>query len=124
MAALSAAGYTLIALHRLGRKSEDALALANCAFGGNHQSTQIGRTRPYRNADALEHAANGGNVGVRLTASDLVVDVDPRNIDGGQQGMLPALKSHWPQARPFSNRADWWGWLAPLHEQAISSFHC
>ena len=30
---------------------------------------------------------------MRLTASDLVVDVDPRNIDGGQKGMLPALKA-------------------------------
>jgi hypothetical protein len=36
--------------------------------------------RVYRNADQVEHMRAGDNVGVRLRACDLVVDVDPRNF--------------------------------------------
>lgn len=37
--------------------------------------------RAYRNEEVLDYAEGGGNVGVRLTAQDLVLDVDPRNFD-------------------------------------------
>ena len=38
--------------------------------------------RPYDGFDAAAHMADGGNVGVRLRATDLVLDVDPRADDG------------------------------------------
>lgn len=40
--------------------------------------------RSYTNREVLAYAEEGGNVGVRLTASDLVVDVDPRNFPEGE----------------------------------------
>lgn len=36
--------------------------------------------RPYKSEDQLAHMKKGSNVGVRLRAADLVVDVDPRNF--------------------------------------------
>lgn len=41
-------------------------------------------TRPYRNDEQVEHMRRGDNVGVRLTASDLVLDVDPRGFPEGE----------------------------------------
>ena len=43
------------------------------------------RTADYSSFDAAEHLRGGGNVGVRLTADVLVVDVDPRN--GGRESL-------------------------------------
>jgi hypothetical protein len=40
--------------------------------------------RDYSSFDATAHMAAGGNVGVRLSACDLVVDVDPRNFPDGE----------------------------------------
>lgn len=40
--------------------------------------------RDYSSFDAAAHMAAGGNVGVRLSARDLVVDVDPRNFPDGE----------------------------------------
>ncbi|MHC4225493.1 MAG: bifunctional DNA primase/polymerase, partial [Planctomycetota bacterium] len=42
-------------------------------------------TRDYSSFDAMVHMEEGGNVGVRLRQTDLVIDVDPRNFgdDGG-----------------------------------------
>jgi P4 family phage/plasmid primase-like protien len=37
--------------------------------------------RPYKNKEQISHMERGGNVGVRLRASDLVIDVDPRNFE-------------------------------------------
>ncbi len=39
--------------------------------------------RPYSSADQIKHMAAGNNVGVRLRAADLVIDVDPRNFADG-----------------------------------------
>lgn len=39
--------------------------------------------RDYSSFDAAEHMRGGGNVGVRLSDGDLVVDVDPRNFAEG-----------------------------------------
>src|SRR5262245_17298803 len=43
------------------------------------------RTADYSGFDAAKHLLSGGNVGVRLTADTLVVDVDPRN--GGSESL-------------------------------------
>lgn len=37
----------------------------------------------YKNKDQIEHMKSGANVGVRLRAEDLVIDVDPRNFEEG-----------------------------------------
>jgi hypothetical protein len=47
----------------------------------------------YRSEDQVGHMEAGQNVGVRLTAHDLVVDVDPRSLEGGRRAMLPMLRS-------------------------------
>ncbi|MCQ8186431.1 bifunctional DNA primase/polymerase [Parvularcula maris] len=39
---------------------------------------------PKAGFDAERHVQNGGNLGVRLTATDLVVDIDPRNFPEGR----------------------------------------
>lgn len=39
--------------------------------------------RPYRSAEQAAHMRAGNNVGVRLRATDLVLDVDPRNFAEG-----------------------------------------
>jgi hypothetical protein len=79
-----AAGYELIPLH-----SHDNF----------HNGKSLGKTpksRGWRLASATtrselrEHMAKGGNVGVRLRAEDLVIDVDPRN--GGDQSFKRLLE--------------------------------
>ncbi len=40
-------------------------------------------TKIYKNKDQVEHLEAGANVGVRLRATDLVIDVDPRNFKEG-----------------------------------------
>lgn len=92
MAVLSEASYSLITLHRWDAKTK-CPRTGKLRIRGKSPIDRDWTRRPYRNADALEHAANGGNVGVRLTPRDLVVDVDPRNLDGGRNAMLPTLKS-------------------------------
>ncbi|MEE8609027.1 MAG: bifunctional DNA primase/polymerase [Nitrospiraceae bacterium] len=39
--------------------------------------------RPYKSKEQIKHLASGNNVGVRLRATDLVIDVDPRNFVEG-----------------------------------------
>lgn len=45
--------------------------------------------RPYKNDNQVKHMADGGNVGVRLRAADLVIDVDPRNFEDVWEGVDP-----------------------------------
>ncbi|MCG8503673.1 MAG: phage/plasmid primase, P4 family [Sphingomonadales bacterium] len=45
--------------------------------------------RPYRNEDQIGHMERGGNVGVRLRPTDLVIDVDPRNFGEGWEEVEP-----------------------------------
>jgi len=92
MAVLSEANYTLITLHRWDAKTK-CPRTGKLRIRGKSPIDRDWTKRPYRNADALKHAANGGNVGVRLATRDLVVDLDPRNLDGGRIAMLPTLKS-------------------------------
>lgn len=88
--AMAAAGYELIPLHRWNETRA----------GKNGKVQQLGKaprdkawtTRKYENADVIAEArATGINLGVRLRATDLVVDVDPRN--GGNES-LAKLKRH------------------------------
>ena len=46
-------------------------------------------THPYKNEDQVAHMEAGNNVGVRLRATDLVVDVDPRNFEDAWDGVDP-----------------------------------
>lgn len=83
----AAARYTLIPLHHW-----------------NHLDPRSGRERgksprdldwtrrPYDPAEVLAWAASGGNVGVRLQATDLVVDYDPRNSEGRGVAVLVDLE--------------------------------
>lgn len=43
----------------------------------------------YKNSDQTNHMERGGNVGVRLRAGDLVIDVDPRNFGDGWKDVDP-----------------------------------
>ena len=70
---LIAAGYELIPLHPNGKAPTD----------------RNWTRRPYRNADQIDHMRDGGNVGVRLRAGDLVIDVDPRNFEDVWQDVDP-----------------------------------
>ena len=77
---LDAGGWQLIPLHRhdyfdehRGRKRERGKSPLHAAW----------TTRFYASAAQVAHLADGGNVGVRLTSEQLVVDVDPRNFPGG-----------------------------------------
>jgi len=64
-------------------------------------------TRPYKNTHAVEHMERGSNVGVRLRATELVIDVDPRNFEDVWQDTDPFSEfvlqfglnpETWPQA--------------------------
>lgn len=50
--------------------------------------------RPYKNENQIGHMKSGGNVGVRLRASELVVDVDPRNFTKGDDPLVRFCKDH------------------------------
>ncbi len=77
LAPLIEAGYQLVPLH-------------NHAYEDEHRGKRRKRgkspihgnwtKRPYRSADQVDHMEAGDNVGVRLTAADLIVDVDPRHF--------------------------------------------
>lgn len=80
------AGYTLLPLFRWDRVSTHK----------NGKPRQDGKRpldtdwvrKPYRNADQVAHMERGSNVGVRLTAQQLVIDVDPRNMPEGRNTFL------------------------------------
>lgn len=77
MLVLLDAGYELIPLHAPGTLSANGRELGKAPMGRNW------RTAPALNRETLaEHVASGCNVGNRLRACDLVVDIDPRNFDG------------------------------------------
>lgn len=72
-----AAGMGLIPLHRHDHVDERGRARGKSPIHGNWTKGD------YTAFDAAAHLAVGGNIGVRLTATDLVVDVDPRNFGDG-----------------------------------------
>lgn len=75
---LAAAGYELIPLHGPDERNAKGESLGKVPL-------RRGWTReaPTDPADAAAHLAGGRNVGVRLRATDLVVDWDPRNDPDG-----------------------------------------
>jgi hypothetical protein len=75
---LFASGYELIPLHHPGDLDRKGRKVGKAPL---HRKW---RTMPALSLEgAVEHLARGGNVGVRLRDTDLVVDVDPRNFAEG-----------------------------------------
>ncbi len=76
---LGEAGYTLIPL-----KEPEATDEEGRSRGKSPRDTDWTK-RDYSGFDAPDHMKRGGNVGVRLAATDLVIDVDPRNFAAGDR---------------------------------------
>jgi len=55
-------------------------------------------TRLYKNEDQVAHMEQGGNVGVRLRPTDLVIDVDPRHF-----------RNAYKDSTPFAEFILWYG---------------
>jgi len=94
------AGWQLIPLHRWDRRDGRGRERGKTPLHDNWTR------RPYRSEDQTAHMEDGGNVGVRLTAAQLVIDVDPRN--GGEGGLSRLLgdlgldQSAWPRVETGS----------------------
>jgi len=78
LAPYAAAGLTLIPLHRHDHVDAEGRKRGKSPRDANWTK------RDYADFNAAAHLSAGGNVGVRLTAQDLVVDVDPRNFPNGE----------------------------------------
>jgi hypothetical protein len=74
---LIGAGYELIPLHTPNDLDAKGRPIGKAPFKGWRKD------RPLTADEARQHMAEGGNVGVRLRPTDLVVDVDPRNFSEG-----------------------------------------
>jgi hypothetical protein len=80
------AGYDLIPLHSPDALDERGRSIGKAPYKG-------WRTDPALTVDeALDHMAGGCNVGVRLGALDLVIDVDPRNFAKGDDPLARLQK--------------------------------
>lgn len=77
------ARYQLVPLHRWDAKAK-CKRTGKMRERGKSPVHANWTTRPYRNDDQFDHMEAGNNVGVRLTARDLVIDVDPRNFPKGE----------------------------------------
>ncbi len=71
------AHYQLIPLHR---HDESDVHKGKKRERGKSPVHRNWTKKPYWNEDQFEHMEDGSNVGVRLRACDLVIDVDPRNF--------------------------------------------
>ncbi|CTQ33918.1 hypothetical protein JAN5088_02707 [Jannaschia rubra] len=81
LAPLLAAGYQLIPLHNYAHEDEfkgKRRKRGKSPVHGNWTK------KPYKSADQVTHMEAGDNVGVRLRAGELVLDVDPRAFPDGQ----------------------------------------
>lgn len=78
-----AAGLQLIPLHAYDAQDEHKGKTRKRGKSPLHKNWT---KRAYKNPEVVDYAEGGGNVGVRLTAADLVVDVDPRNFGDGPDG--------------------------------------
>lgn len=70
-------GYEMIPLHAPDAKNRDGRPLGKAPFSGWRKDA------PLDIDEARQLLAEGRNVGVRLRATDLVIDVDPRNFKEG-----------------------------------------
>lgn len=74
-------GFQLLPLHNWDSKSSHK---GKSRDDGKRPLHNDWTKKAYANSKVLEHAKAGGNVGVRLEASQLVIDVDPRNMPEGR----------------------------------------
>jgi hypothetical protein len=72
-------GFELIPLRAPGDLDAKGRKIGKVPFKGWRKA------RPLNAEEARQHMAEGGNVGVRMRPTDLVVDVDPRNFAEGDQ---------------------------------------
>lgn len=77
------AGHQLLPLHAWGDRDEDGRERGKSPMHRNWTR------KPYRNDEQIRHMERGRNVGVRLTAAQVVVDVDPRNFEPVWEGVDP-----------------------------------
>lgn len=83
MLPLADAGYQLIPLHRWNKTSACSRT-GKTRERGKSPRDRNWTTKPYQNEKVLAQVDETGiNAGVRLRANQLVVDIDPRNIEGG-----------------------------------------
>ncbi|RUQ90280.1 bifunctional DNA primase/polymerase [Brucella abortus] len=75
------AGWQLIPLHRHDHYDEHKGKRRERGKSPLHPNWT---RRPYRSEEQVAHMERGDNVGVRLRATDLVLDVDPRAFPDGQ----------------------------------------
>ncbi len=89
MRPLDAGGYQLIPLHGYRQVARSRNSIGVRRKLGKAPLDKRWTTRPYRNEEVLSGAETSNrNVGVRLRSTDLIVDIDPRSIQGG----IPAAK--------------------------------
>ena len=80
-----AAGMRLIPLHRHDHVDERGRKRGKSPLHSNWTN------RVYVGQEVLAHMSRGMNVGVGLVATDLVVDIDPRNFDATDAGVRRTL---------------------------------
>lgn len=103
------AGYDLIPLHRWDYRD------AKGRERGKSPRDPNWRTRPYELAAVVDWAQQGGNIGVRLRETDIVIDHDPRNAEPGVVERLCAEfglnLDAWPHVKTGSGGDHWYGRL-------------
>jgi hypothetical protein len=80
----TAAGFTLLPLHKWNKKSKNKKGKTR--EDGKRPIDADWTNKKYKNADQLKHMEAGFNVGVQLKGSQLVIDVDPRNMPTNPDG--------------------------------------
>lgn len=84
-------GMTLMPLFRWDRVT--TLPSGKVRQDGKRPLDKDWTRRVYDSRSSVAHAENGGNVGVRLDASWLVVDVDPRNMPEGRDTLAELCRA-------------------------------
>lgn len=96
LSAHHAAGHELIPLH-----DKDAVGFGGKRVGKRPLHKGWTTETPMTLDEAVLHMAGGGNVGVRLRGADLVVDVDPRHFDVGDDPVARLWKDFMLPECPF-----------------------
>lgn len=96
LAAHHAAGHELIPLH-----DKDAVGFKGKRIGKHPLHKGWTTETPMSVVESETHMAGGGNVGVRLRDTDLVIDVDPRNFDAGDDPVARLWKDFVLPECPF-----------------------
>ena len=90
MEPLVQAGFELIPLHRWDKVTVSKKSNKTRPRGKSPVSNDW-TTRFVDPNQTLKHVKQGGNAGVRLRASELVIDIDPRNLSNGLKTARKAL---------------------------------